>query len=207
MPAKTKKPPATIDAIRRELAAAEAVVGGLRAKLAKMEAHERGEAAPVCGLDLLWDAALPMSRQRSSKQKCRVAWAKLPAAARPTIAVAVAALKAWNRCKQWYIDDHLYAKGLDKFIKDRMWEALPEESNTAAPLHRNMSTPQPLPAQDADEKVVSPEEIARLLGRAPKPAAPQPKPKDGIHGPDQIAAMLSFVDSMQFPANPPQSDD
>jgi hypothetical protein len=202
MPAKTKKPPATIDSIRRQLADVEAEAGRLRAKLAKMEAHASGEEAPVCGLDLLWDAALPMSRQRSSKQKCRVAWAKLPAAARPTIAVAVAALKAWNRCKQWYIDDHLYAKGLDKFIKDRMWESLPEESKTAAPLHRNMSNPQPLPAPDADEKVVSPEEIARLLGRDPKSAAPAAKPKDNIHGPDQIAAMLGFVDAIEFPANP-----
>ena len=186
--------PNTLESLRRQVADAEAVLGALRARLAKMEAAAAGEAAPVCGLDLLWDAALPISRQRSSKQKCRVAWARLPASARPTIAVAVAALKCWNRCKQWYIDDHQYAKGVDKFISYRMWESLPEESNTAAPLHRNMS-PKPRPAEaNFDEPVIDQAEIARLLGR-PVPAAAPPKPKDHIHGPAEIAAMMGFVDA------------
>jgi len=196
MPAKTKKPPTTIDGVRRQLADAEALVAGLRAKLAKMEAHEKGQPEPACGLDLLWDAALPISRQRSSKHKCRVAWARLPAAARPTIAVAVAALKEWNRCKQWYIDDHMYAKGLDKWIKDRMWEDLPAESKTAPPLHRNMSpTPKPPTAQVDDEHavVLSDEEMARLLGLRAKPA-PLPKVKQHVHGPTEISDMLKFID-------------
>lgn len=189
-----KKPPATLESLRRRLAEAEALAGSLRAKLAKMEAHERGEAEPVCGLDLLWNAALPISRQRSSKQKCRVAWARLPAAARPTIAAAVTALKAWNRCKQWYLDDHLYAKGLDKWIKDRMWEDLPAESKTAAPIHRNMSpAPKPLAVQADDENavVLSDEEMRRRLGLRSSP--PKTAPTDQVHGPQQIAEMLGFV--------------
>jgi len=199
MPAKTKKPPNTIESVRRQLADAEALATGLRARLAKMEAHENGEAEPVCGLDLLWDAALPMSRQRSSKHKCRVAWARLPASARPTIAVAIAALKAWNRCKQWYIDDHMYAKGLDKFIKDRMWESLPEESKTAAPIHRNMSpTPKPITESTDDDKVTDPAESARLLGLVMRPVT-LPKSKGRVYGPAEIAEMFKFVDPNPLP--------
>lgn len=191
MPAKTKRPAATIDAIRRQLAEVEAEAGRLRAKLAKMEAVESGNPEPVCGLDLLWEAALPISRQRSSRQKCRVAWARLPAAARPTIARAVAALAAWNKCKQWYVDDHAYALGLDRFISNRMWEDLPVESKTVAPLHRNMSaSPKPTPVADAVK--LTPEETAHLLGIKPKPAA-LPKPNDSIHGPAEISAMLSLM--------------
>ena len=188
-----KRPPATIESLRRQVADAEAVLGGLRARLAKMEAAAAGEAAPVCGLDLLWDAALPISRQRSSRHKCRLAWARLPASARPTIARAVAALEAWNRCKQWCLDDHLYAKGVDKFISNRMWEDLPVESKAAAPLHRNMSpTPKPPAGPDANAEKLSKDEIARLLGR--QPATPA-KPPAGTHGPAEIASMLGFVDA------------
>lgn len=192
MSAKTKKQAHTIESIRRQLADAEAVVGGLRAKLAKMEAHASGEAEPVCGLDLLWDAALPMSRQRSSKQRCRVSWQRLPAACRPTIAVALSALKAWNRCKQWCLDDHAYAPGLHRYISERMWEALPEESKTPAPLHRNMSSIKPIPANDAGEIVTDPSEISRLLGITAKPA-PLPKILERMHGPEQIADMLKLI--------------
>ena len=192
MPAKTKKPPHTLESVRRQLADAEAAVGSLRAKLAKMAAHAAGEAEPVCGLDLLWDAALPMSRQRSSKHRCRIAWQRLPAACRPTVAVAISALKAWNRCTQWYLDDHAYAPGLHRFIGERMWEALPEESKTPAPMHRNMSSIKPIPPRDAGESVTDPSEISRLLGIAPKPA-PLPKKLERVHGPEQIADMLKLI--------------
>jgi len=191
---RAKKTPDTIASLTREIAELEATLGGKKAKLARMEATVAGMDAPVCGLDLLWDAALPISRQRSSKHKCRIAWARLPAAARPTIAVAVSALKEWNRCKQWYIDDHMYAKGLDKWIKDRMWEDLPAESKTAAPIHRNMSpAPKPLAVQADDENavVLSDEEMRRRLGLRSSP--PKTAPTDQVHGPQQIAEMLGFV--------------
>lgn len=152
----------TAGQLLRNIAETEATLGTLRAKLAKLEAAEAGEAPPLCGLDLLWAAALPMSRQRSSKHRCRGAWARLPAAVRPPIAVAVAALKAWNRCDEWYKNDNMFAPGLHRFIADRMWEDLPESSK-ADPLARYRSTPKPLPAKPADEAELSPAEIARLL--------------------------------------------
>ena len=186
--------PATIAALRRQLATAEATVSGLRAKLAKMEAVESGNPAPVCGLDMLWDAALPKSRERSSKHQCRKAWAAIPSNARPTIHVAVAALKLWNRCDQWYSSDHIYAPGLHKYISARMWESLPEKSK-AAPLHRNMSNPQPPTAQQPGQGITDPAEIARLLGIKSKPPAP-PKILSHMHGPEQIAEMLSLINAV-----------
>ena len=185
-----KAPPATLENLRRQLAEAEAKAGTLRAALAKREASAAGEPAPPCGLDLLWAAALPMSRQRSSKHRCRQAWQRLPKSARPDIAGMVNALKKWNRCDQWHALDNLYAPGLHRFISERMWECLPEKPK-AAPLHRNMSSPQPLPPI-REAGVTDPAEIARLLGIGPKPAAPA-KPKDRVNGPEQIAAMLKLI--------------
>ncbi|MEI7912757.1 MAG: hypothetical protein WCK77_24280 [Verrucomicrobiota bacterium] len=194
-----KKPPATLDSLRRQLAEAEATVGSIRAKLAKMEAAESGNPAPVCGLDMLWDAALPMSRQRSSKQLCRKAWAAIPAACRPTVITAVSALKLWNRCDQWHANDHIYAPGLHKYISARMWESLPEKSKSA-PLHRNMSNPQPLP-QRSQPGITDPEEIARLLGIQAKPK-PLPKILSHMHGPEQIEAMLKLINAANSQAVP-----
>jgi hypothetical protein len=152
----------TTDQLRRKIADTEAILGGLREKLAKAEAKAAGTPPPPCGLDLLWQAALPMARQRSSKHRCRTAWARLPAAVRPPIAVAVAALKAWNRCDEWYKNDHMFAPGLHRFIADRMWEDLPESSK-ADPLSRYRITPKPLPPKPAANEELSPAEIARLL--------------------------------------------
>jgi hypothetical protein len=121
MPAKPKP---TIESIRRQVAQAEAALGSLRAKLAKAEAKDSSGwlDTPTCGLDALWAAALPMSRQRSSKHRCRVAWARLPKSERPPLALAIAALETWNRCEQWRGNDNLYAPGLHRFISERMWE-------------------------------------------------------------------------------------
>ena len=188
-----KKAPATIESIRRQLAESEANTGGLRAKLAKLEAAETGNPTPVCGLDLLWDAALPVSRQRSSKHLCRKAWARIPSAERPTIREAVEALKAWNRCDQWFLNDNIYAKGVDKYISQRLWECIPEKAK-GAPMHRNMSNPQPPTRQAAGEGITDPAEIARLLGIKTKPAA-VPKILARMHGPEQIAEMLNMINA------------
>lgn len=191
-----KRPPQTIDSLRRALAEAEAVAAGIRQKLAKLEARERGDEVPVCGLDILWDAALPMSRMRSSKHRCRKAWESLPKTARPTISQAVAALKAWNKSPQWYVSDNLYAPGLHRFITDRMWESLPE--NPKEKLHRNMSAPKQLLKTD-DEKVTDPAESARLLGITPKPAARGSHAAADI-GNDIAYAMGVLSDAFNFPS-------
>lgn len=161
MPAKPKP---TIESLRRQVADAEATLGALRAKLDRMEAKETGGwiDAPTCGLDQLWAAALPMARQRSSKHRCRVAWARLPKHERPLLSVALSALSAWNRCDQWRSNDNLYVPGLHRFISERMWESLPENSK-ADPLARYRSTQKPVPIQDPADTVTDPAEIARLL--------------------------------------------
>ena len=185
-----KKSPTTPDSLRRAIADGQAKVAALQAKLAKHEAAATGAPAPPTGLDMLWAAALPMSRQRSSKHRCRSAWERLPKSARPTIEVMIHALKCWNRSDQWYASFNLYAPGLHRFIAERMWESLPEKS-APAPLHRGMSAKAPLPLSDGPG-ITDPEEISRLLGMAPKPPA---RPRGQVNGPEQIAAMLSLVAS------------
>jgi hypothetical protein len=57
--------------LRKKLGDAEAVVDQLRAKLAVLEAKLTGGPVPVSGLEILWQTALPTSRERSSKHLCR----------------------------------------------------------------------------------------------------------------------------------------
>ena len=180
---------ATLKSLRRQLADAEAVADALRAQIAKDEARITGVAAPVFGLELLWDAALPTSRQRSSKHRCRAAWARIPKSERPHITGLVNALKRWNECDQWSASDGLYAPGLHRFISERMWECLPEKPK-AAPMHRNMSNVQPV--RQTEPGITDPAEIARLLGMLAKPKAPE-RPQNRISGPEQIAEMLKLV--------------
>jgi len=168
-----KKPPATIEALRRQVAADEAALGTLKAKLAKAEAAERGEPAPTFGLDLLWKAALPMSRKRSSKHLCRVAWNRLPQAERPPVAVAVAALKAWNRDDEWRKNDGMFAPGLHRFISERKWEDLPEGSRSD-PLARYRCTVKPIPTRDPGESITDRAEIASLLSLKTTPNTTEP---------------------------------
>ena len=182
------KPPTTPDSLRRAIADGQAKVAALQAKLAKHEAAATGAPTPITGLDMLWEAALPMSRQRSSKHRCRQAWQRLPKSARPTMEVMLHALKCWNRSDQWYASFNLYAPGLHRFISERMWESLPEKS-APAPLHRGMSAKAPLPISDGPG-ITDPAEISRLLGMTPKPIS---RPRGHVNGPEQITAMLAMV--------------
>ena len=81
------------ETLRKQVAAAEATLEILRAKLAKIDAELNHTPAPVSGLDLLWKAALPMARTRSSKVQCRTQWNRIPLAERPTVQTASDALK------------------------------------------------------------------------------------------------------------------
>jgi hypothetical protein len=152
--------------LRKKLADAEAVADQLRAKLAVVEAKLSGAPAPVSGLEILWQTALPMARQRSSKHLCRQEWNRLPQAERPRVEALLAALKAWNRCDEWKKDGSQYAPGLHKFIKNRMWESLPE--GQAAPS-RYRSAPKALPAPAPEDIVTDRAEIAKLLSLRPQP--------------------------------------
>jgi hypothetical protein len=152
---------AKIAKLRKEIATLEAKLGGLREDLARLE-REEGDTSPLSGLDLLWNEALPKSRERSSRQQCRVEWHRLAKEDRPRIEVAVAALRAWNRCEQWTKDANAYAPGLHLFIKRRLWEDVPQvrdplakykPAKPAAPV----ATPAPDELADADD-------VATILG-------------------------------------------
>ena len=151
--------------LRKKLAAAAATADQLRAKLALIEARITGGPIPLSGLEILWQAALPMSRQRSSKHRCRTAWNRIPIAERPRIETMIAALKAWNRCEEWKKDGNQFAPGLHRFIAERMWEDLPESSSRDVAA-RYRTTPKPIP-QPTGEEITDPLEIARLLSVRP----------------------------------------
>lgn len=148
--------------LRKKLAAAEASADQLRARLAIIEARLTGGPIPLSGLEILWQAALPMSRQRSSKHRCRTAWNRIPQAERPRVEEMIAALKAWNRCHEWKKDGSQFAPGLHRFISERMWEDLPE----------------------GEEK--------RSRYRSAAPAAPTTTPEDQVTDRAEIAALLSI---------------
>ena len=159
----SKKRESEIARLRAEIAEQEAVLGGLREKLARLIAQQNpADQSAVSGLDLLWKAALPISRQRSSKHQCRVAWHRLPANERPPIAVAVAALKAWNQCDQWTKDRNAYAKGLHLFISNRLWEDVPTISD---PLAKYKPTKPTAPvATPAPDELADADDVASILG-------------------------------------------
>lgn len=146
--------------LRSQVATAEATLGMLRTRLAKIEAKLTGAPAPETGLDLLWAAALPMARTRSSKLQCRTAWNRIPKHERPTVQVALTALHAWNACHEWRKDGSQFAPALHRYIKNRMWED-PPETNTTAPS-RYRSTPKAIP-QTAPEDAATPEDIAAIF--------------------------------------------
>ena len=148
-------------ALQLKIADEEASLGAHKAALARLEAKLSGEPAPECGLDKLWDAALPKSRERSSKHQCRVAWNRIPPHQRPPLSQAIAALAAWNRSEQWRAEGNAYAPGLHRYISNRMWETLPESSATRS---RYCAPPaKPAPPVDPADLVTDPAEIAKLL--------------------------------------------
>jgi hypothetical protein len=150
----------TLNKLRRQLADAEATVSALKLKIAKAEAKLTGEPVPVSGLEMLWHAALPIARNRSSKQQCRIEWNKIPKGDRPTIETLVNALKIWNRSDEWRKDGHSFVPGLHRWIARRCWEDLPEveAARSRTPKARTLDISTPLP--DA----ATPEEIAEILG-------------------------------------------
>jgi hypothetical protein len=149
----------TLNKLRRQLADAEATVSGLKLKIAKAEAGLTGEPVPVSGLEMLWHAALPIGRNRSSKQQCRIEWNKIPKGDRPAIETLVSALKVWNRSDEWRKDGHSFVPGLHRWIARRCWEDLPEveAARSRTPSARTLDIAGPSP--DA----ATPEEIAAMF--------------------------------------------
>jgi multidrug resistance efflux pump len=158
------KAQAAIAACKAQLAKAEATVETLRHKLAKLEARAAGKPVTLTGLDLLWKAAVPMARMRSSKLQCRQEWNKIPPIDRPSVPQAIEALKAWNKCEEWRKDANAYVPGLHRWIKNRQWEDLPEIAAERDAAARYRTTPKPIP-QTAPEEAATPEEIAQIFAQ------------------------------------------
>lgn len=152
---------ANISTVRAQFSKAEATVETLRHKLAKLEARASGTPVPVTGLDILWKAAVPMARTRSSKLQCRQEWNRIPHADRPPVAQVIEALKAWNRCEEWKKDGNAYVPGLHRWIKNRQWEDLPETSARDV-VGRYRNIPKPIP-KTSPEDAATPEDIAAML--------------------------------------------
>lgn len=144
--------------LRRKLAEAEAVVGQLKTSLARVEAKLTGGPSPETGLDLLWKAARPIARNRSSKIQCRTEWNRIPAHERPPVKTALDALTTWNRCEEWKKDGGAFIPGLHRWIKARQWENLPEvqDRNSSA---RYRTIPKPI-ADTPAENIATPEDFA-----------------------------------------------
>jgi hypothetical protein len=151
MPETPEKLLAQIDRLRRQVADAEAALGTLKTRLATAEAKATGDPAPVSGLDLLWAAALPISRTRSSKHQCRTEWHRIPRHDRPTIAEMVRALKLWNRCDEWKKDGNAYAQGLHRWIKARQWENIPDDAKNDPLARYRCKAPAPAPQPTAED--------------------------------------------------------
>ena len=149
-----------ITRLRKEIVLLEAQLGGLREDLARLE-RVPGDNSPLSGLDMLWKAALPKSRERSSRQQCRVAWNSLPKSERPDLETAVAALRAWNKCEEWSKDGGKFAPGLHLFIARRRWEDVPEVRD---PIAKYRAPKPPAPAAAKEEDFASEAEIAAILG-------------------------------------------
>lgn len=162
---------ARAEKLRKQIAEAEARLDNLKARLAPIEARLGGgigEPVAVSGLDLLWNDALPIARNRSSKVQCRTEWNRIPPVERPKIADMLAALKAWNRCPEWRKDGSAYVPALHRWIKNRQWETPPE---TQVADSRYRGTPKAIP-QTPPEEAASPEDIAAILS-ALKPGPPR----------------------------------
>jgi hypothetical protein len=153
----------TAFSLRIQIAKAEAILSALRLKLAQAEAKITGEPVPVSGLEMLWAAALPTARTRSSKQQCRIQWSRIPKDQRPLIDDLVSALKKWNRCEEWKKDGNAFAPGLHRYIERRMWEDTPEIEPTPSRYRATPSNRKP----DPTDAITDPAEIAKFLSLKP----------------------------------------
>ena len=158
--------------LRGKIVTAETELDELRRKLATIESKLSTEAGPSSpaqlktGLDMLWAAALPKARERSSRHRCRTEWNRIPIAERPTLKTLLDALKAWNRCEAWRCDGNAFVPGLHRFIKERLWEDLPEDSRY---FSRHAPTPKPPPPEPtAEDKAALAEFLKKPLFGATK---------------------------------------
>jgi hypothetical protein len=154
----------TILSITKQIADHEAKISALRLKLAQLQAKVHGQSAPISAFVIFWKSALPIARNRSSKHLCRKALNLIPKAERPTMEEMISAIKIWNRCAEWKKDGNQFVPALDRWIRERRWEDLPEVAEAGS---RYRNAPVSLPKSDPADAVNDPAEVAKLLSLKP----------------------------------------
>lgn len=81
-------------------------------------------------LKMIWSNCPKEGRERSGKQKLADAWRKIPAKDKPSKATIETALKAWNASNKWQTG---FCEGIEKWVKNRQWENLPESQEILTP--------------------------------------------------------------------------
>jgi hypothetical protein len=172
----TDKQLATAARLRRQLADAEAVVAQIKSRLAKVEGKIAGEPPTETGLDMLWKAALPTAKLRSSKLQCRQEWNRIPASERPQVQTAIDALLLWNRCYEWKKDGNQFVPGLHRWIKLRQWENIPDDVRPdPCARYRIPQKPQEPQQRTAEDEAALAEFLKFRPGRAGRQEDPSPK--------------------------------
>lgn len=154
----------TILSITKQIADYEAKLSALRLKLAQLQAKVQGQSAPISAFVIFWKSALPIARNRSSKHLCRKALNLIPKAERPTMEEMISAIKIWNRCAEWKKDGNQFVPALDRWIRERRWEDLPEVAEPSSRYRNAPAAPKP---RDPTETITDPAVVAALLSLKP----------------------------------------
>lgn len=156
----------TANKLRTQIADCEATLGGLKNRLAKIEAQVEGKPVVMSALDEIWKLAPASSRANCSKHSCRKRWNLIPKNQRPTAEVLIHAMKVWSRCPQWKKDGGQYAPAVDRWIEERRWEDLPEVAE--APSRARQAAPKVIPQTPPEEAATAADIAAAFAPLKPR---------------------------------------
>lgn len=86
------------------------------------------------GLLMVWDAAPPKARERSSRVDCSVWWKKHRC--EDIAETVLTGLEAWKASEEWTKDGGQFVPGLHRWLKARKWLEPPQPTNGAAVSRR-----------------------------------------------------------------------
>ena len=86
-------------------------------------------------VEALWAVTPPKGRDRSSKAKLEAAIRGVPRKSKVSIAKMVSALKAWSESEDWTKEGGQYVTAIDRWVRDRKWENLPEKKRARRAQH------------------------------------------------------------------------
>jgi hypothetical protein len=79
-------------------------------------------------LKSVWQMIPAQGRERSSQQKVKTAWEKIPVSERPSKEAIIAALDAWSESKSWTDQGGQFVPGAHRWIAERQWENSPTKT-------------------------------------------------------------------------------